>query len=148
MDKFKKDLQTRIRMLVCYNSILIIMVSFDLFHPTAGQSEFTLGFMSGVNVGLYIAVQALLIYLVFKYQGALRKEDKLRELYIYENDERCKYIRAQIGGVGINIILGGLAIGTIISGFYNEIVFFVLLSTLMFSALVKGILKVYFNRKV
>ena len=104
--------------------------------------------MSGVNVGLYIAVQALLIYLVFKYQGALRKEDKLRELYIYENDERCKYIRAQIGGVGINIILGGLAIGTIISGFYNEIVFFVLLSTLMFSALVKGILKVYFNRTV
>ena len=126
MDKFKKDLQTRIRMLVCYNSILIIIVSFGLFHPTAGQSEFTLGFMSGVNVGLYIAVQALLIYLVFKYQGALRKEDKLRELYI----------------------LGGLAIGMIISGFYNETVFFVLLSTLMFSALVKGILKVYFNRKI
>ncbi|VYU66738.1 Uncharacterised protein [Clostridium paraputrificum] len=33
-------------------------------------------------------------------------------------------------------------------GFYNETVFFVLLSTLIFSALVKGILKVYFNRKV
>ena len=62
MDKFKKDLQTRIRMLVCYNSILIIIVSFGLFHPTAGQSEFTLGFMSGVNVGLYIVPS---IYLLF-----------------------------------------------------------------------------------
>ena len=101
MDKFKKDLQTRIRMLVCYNSILIIMVSFGLFHPTAGQSEFTLGFMSGVNVGLYIAVQALLIYLVFKYQGALRKEDKLRELYIYENDShRWSWYKYHFRGLG------------------------------------------------
>lgn len=148
MDKFKKDLEIRIRMLACYNIVLIIMVFFGLFHPTAGESEFVLGFMSGVNIGLYVAVQAMLIKLVFKYTSALREQERLKALYIYENDERRKYIRTQIGGVGINIILGGLAIGTIIAGFYSEIVFFVLLSTLIFSALVKGILKVYFNRKI
>ena len=148
MEKFKNDLQSRIGILVCYNSVLIIMASFGFFHPTAGQSEFTLSFMLGVNVGLYVAVQGLLIYFAFRYSAALRSQEKLKALYIYENDERRKFIQTQIGGVGINIILGGLAISTIIAGFYNETIFFVLLSALIFSAFVKGILKIYFNRKI
>lgn len=56
VEKFINDFQSRIGILVCYNSVLIIMASFGLFHPTAGQSEFTLSFMSVVNVGLYVAV--------------------------------------------------------------------------------------------
>jgi hypothetical protein len=62
-------------------------------------------------------------------------------------DERRKLIKDKIGGTGLNISLGGIATATIISGFFNEIVFLSLMGALIFMASVKGILKVYYRNK-
>jgi hypothetical protein len=89
-----------------------------------------------------------MIYNISKYIAALKSDEKLTALYIAENDERNRFIEAQIGGKGINVILGALALGTAISGFINSVVFITMLCALMFSTLVKVVLKLYYNKKV
>ncbi len=148
MEHFRNALRRRMVLLVMYNIVLIAVVGFGLLLPTAGQSEGAASFMTGFLLGLYAAVQGALVRLAVKYTAALKNKEKLKAEYIYENDERQKFIQAQIGGTGIHIILGGLTIGTIAAGFLNETVFFTLLCALAFSVLVKGALKIHYNRKV
>lgn len=148
MKKFRQKLKLRVGIMSFYNLLLLILVALGLFHPTAGSSKPTLEFMSGFNVAIFAVVQISLVYFLVKYFRALRDEDKLETLYIYENDERRKFIQGQIGGVGINILLACFALGTIGASFFNEIVYFSLLATLVLTALVKGSLKQYFIRKV
>ena len=148
MELYKKKLQTRFSFLILYNSILILFVAaFGFFHPTAGSSESMADFMSGVNVGIYALIQLYLVFRLAKYVAVLNDDAKMKALFIYENDERRKMIQSRIGGLGINIIIASLTIATIASGFFNETIYLTLLCTLLFCALVKGILKFYFNKK-
>ncbi len=148
MENFRRRIRSRIRVMAGYNSILVILISRGLFHPTAGTTEAASGFMSGLNVGLVLFIQLGLTYLLVKYGRAIKDEEKLETFYIYENDERRKFINNQIGGVAINILLALFALGTVGAGFFNETVFFTLLASLLLTAFVKGILKIYFIRKV
>ena len=148
MEKFKQTLKNRTKYVVMYNALVLIGISIGVFHPTAGVNDHMLGFMSGANVGMIIGIQFLCIILLTKYYSALKNEEKLKKLYIEETDERRQFIQTKIGGVAINIILLGLAAGVIIAGFYNYIVYFTLLSALIFTALVKGALKIYYNKAV
>lgn len=148
MENFKKTLQMRMRLLAVYNFFLLMLIVIGVFHPTAGTTQHVTDFMSGANVGLYAAIQAGLIAAVTKYGAALKDEGKRKALYIEENDERRKYIFTQMGGMAINICLGGLMLATVTAGFYNQTVYFTLLGVLGFCALVKGGLKLYYNKNV
>jgi hypothetical protein len=100
------------------------------------------------SIGLAISAEIVGIFTWSKYTQALRDEEKLKELYIFETDERNVMIRVKTGGTAINMIMGALVCAALIAGIFNETVFFTLVATLFFIALVKGILKVYYNRKL
>lgn len=70
-------------------------------------------------------------------------EKELKKLYIKENDERTIMIMQRTGAIGINMFIIGLGFGTIIAGFFNEIVFFTLLVATLVTSLVKGLFKIY-----
>ena len=159
MEKFKRALQQRLRLTILYIVLVDIFMILgvlhfiiginvlEVLHFTMGINEHLRDYIAGFNLGLYIVVQTMLVMLMVKYVTALRDEKKLKELYIAENDERSKFIRTQIGGTGLNIIVGGIALGTVISGFFNEIVFFTLLGVLLFTVLVKAVLKFMYFKK-
>lgn len=103
--------------------------------------DFARGFQGGVAFALLLGLLAL-----FLAAGHVMKNDaKLEKLFIAEQDERNRYIRNRIGGVGINVMLVLLAVAAIIAGFFNETVFFTLFGTLACISLLKSGLKLYFR---
>jgi hypothetical protein len=50
--------------------------------------------------------------------------------------------------MAINIIMAALVLATIVSGVFSEIVYFTLLVTLLFVAILKGALKLYYRKKM
>jgi len=147
MEKFKATLKKRLAVALLYNAVILILLVFGVFFMSKGSSDYIRGYVSGYNLGFCVGIQFVTIYLMVRYYKAIRNEEKLKALYIYENDERNKFIQTKIGGLGINIAIAGLAIGTIVSGYFNETVFFTLSAAMIFTALVKGILKIVYSNK-
>lgn len=145
MDKYRGALKRRSIQSALYG---VILAALTVVGCIVGAQRQVPDFMLGFDVGVCLGVEGVLIYYLCKYAAALRSEEKLKALYIAENDERTKYIAALIGGAGLNIIIGGLAAATLIAGFFSAVVFFTLLAALVFTVLVKVVLSLYYSRKV
>ncbi|HAS74522.1 MAG TPA: hypothetical protein DCS67_10290 [Clostridiales bacterium UBA8960] len=143
LTRFKSKLQKRNILATAYNFfvVLIILINRSLGKELALPDEsihFTIGF--------FVGIQLLVIIGMFKTQSALRDDAKLRALYIKEHDERTLSIEEKIGGPGINLIIAALGLATIIAIYLNQTVFFTLLSTLIFTVIVKAALKLYYRK--
>lgn len=146
MEKFKEMLKKRIRWALFYNSIFVIVISSGLVYKNIGGNERVHDFISGSLVGIILGIQIMIIYYIRKYQSILKDDKKLKKTYIYENDERRKLINIKIGGIGINVLIVSLAMGVVVAAFYNVTVYFTLIGVLIFSVLIKIILKIYLNK--
>ncbi len=149
MEKFKNVLNKRIVVMNTFNLLAVSFIALsNIYRATIYTKNVDIADMiHGFQVGIFIGLEFMMVMFVFRYRKALRSETELKKLYIEEMDERRKLIKDKIGGTGLNICLGGIATATIISGFFNEIVFLSLMGALIFMALVKGILKVYYRNK-
>lgn len=146
MEKFKKKLQTRLALSALYSAVILTFLVLGVFRMTNGSNGHISDFISGFNFGGCIGVQCVMLYFMGKYIGALKSEEKLKQLYIEEHDERNLFIAAKIGGAAVNLIIGGLALGTIAAGYINETAFFVMLAAVIFSVFVKLAFKLYYRR--
>ena len=105
------------------------------------------GFIDGFQVGVASCLLGVMIIFAVKYFIAISRPDRLKKLYIFETDERRIFIKQKTGNLGMNIIIYGLAVGTSVAGNLNNTVFFSLLGACLFVTLVRGIMKLYYNRK-
>lgn len=145
MEQYRVKLKKRLAGSAFYIlAMLLLVFGIHFAGNKFGAPDNAIGFSSGLLLGLL----AVMIFFVIKYWAALRNEAKLRALYIEEQDERCKYIETRVGGIGINIIIGGLTLGVAVAVYFDPLVFFTLLAALLFSLLVKGALKLYFRNKI
>lgn len=144
MDKFKKSVKKRLVIMRVYSAAIAILLILSTFFSF---TEFEIG---PVNFALGVCLGAMILVLfgMRKYAMAMRNDESIKRLFIEENDERHKFIIAKTGGHAINIVIFGLLLGAIISGFFNEMIFLSLLGATFFSALVKGCLKWYYVRNV
>lgn len=140
MEKFKQQLRHRIFYVGVYCGIVIALNILAIFF---NLESFAAAFASGVSWG----IGGVMIFYVVRYRAALKDEEKLKKLYIEENDERQKLIDAKIGSSGIDILAMFLLLAMIISNFFNQTVFYTLFSTVIFIILVKFALKFYYNKK-
>ncbi len=140
MEKFKQQLRRRIFNVGIYCGIVIILNILAIFFNLESLAA---AFASGVCWGL----GAVMMFYVIKYRAALKNEEKLKELFIEENDERQKLIDAKIGRTGIVISAMFLLLAMVISNFFNQTVFYTLLAAVMFIVLVQLVLKFYYNKK-
>lgn len=145
MDNFRIVLKRRLGAAVAYNVlVLLVIVLGRVLGNYLALNGLSLCFATGFLIGL----QLVMLYFMHKYHTAIQDEDKLKKVYIEENDERGQYIASRIGGTGINLVIAGLSLAMLIACFIDRTVFFSLLGALFFSVLVKGALKLYYNRKV
>ena len=145
MDKFTATLKKRLAFAALYNAAVLLLVGLGTaFGSKLGLDGLGLSF----TMGFFVGIQIVMVYFIGKYLGALKNEEKRKALYIEENDERNKFIEAKIGGVGINVIMCGLSLAVLVAVYLNKAVFFTLLGALLFCALVKLGLKVYYRNKV
>jgi len=144
MEKFKTALKRRIILSGVLCLVLLALLLLNVFRVSPGTDEHVNSFISGYNAGFTSAVLAISLVVALNYLFTLRSEEKLKKLYIAETDERSRFINAKIGGMGMNLLLGGLCLGTIAAGYFNATVFFTLLGTVVFATMLKlGLLLVY-----
>ena len=145
MDKFKGKVKARavssiIIFIVLISSYLILFLNQDRISSMPSR-------IMSFNSGVLFSIGILLLIDIFKKLRVVKSEKGLKELYIEENDERIILIMQKTGAIGINICILGFGFATMIAGFFNETVFFTLLATTLFTALVKGIFKMYYYKK-
>jgi hypothetical protein len=144
MEAYKKTITIRIGLMTAFIVIVLIVdVTQMLVDFGTVVSERVWSFSLGLMIGTEMVVAVIL----GKYLRALRDGNVLKALFIAETDERNVMIRTKTGGMTVNIIMGTLALFAPISGVFNETVFFTLLATLLFVALLKAVLKLYYRRK-
>ena len=141
MEKFREALKRRMRFggLYCCFMMFPNVILNHLF----GGEPFTHFIM-----GAMIASEAMIIGLITAYGFALKNEDYLRKLYIKENDERRHFIKSKAAVTGIKVLLAGLFLAMMISGYFSKTVFFTLFGVEIFIALIMLSLKFYYNDKI
>jgi len=148
MDEFKKKLVSR--QILFFVGLIVLGAAFlfsEQFGTDATASPDLADFISGVQAGCAAALLVVMVVFIVKYFMAMQSPDKLKSLYISETDERKLFIQQKTGGIGMNIIGYGLIAGTVISGNLNDIVFFTLLGTTFFVAVVRSFFEVYYRKK-
>lgn len=141
MEKFKKKVKQHLIMAGIYCVIVVILnVIAVVLDSDNNAVAFALGFSVGIG--------AVVVFFMVKYLRALKDDEKLKQLYIEETDERRMYIKAKIGGKGMDLTIMFLALSMLISNFFNEVVFFTLFAATMFVVLLKFVLELYYTKKV
>lgn len=150
MENYKKKIKRRALLLflaiLCGIAIAVAAYFVALnrgLYPDAARREYMTGFLFGVLTAwvALIAVQAI------RYLRLLKNDEALRQLRIKEEDERTRLILEKAGGLGFNIALGALSLGGIIAWFFSPAVAITLMAVLLFMALVKGSLKLYYHHR-
>lgn len=143
---FRNTLKKRLVWLITLNCLVLVLLALTAFFrdKTAGAvSEFINGFQTGI----FSVAQLSLLLIIIRYIRVLKNEEKLKKLYIEENDERAIWIRDKIGGFGFLFSVVMIATATVIAGFFNIIVFCTLFAVTFFMVIVKASLKIYYKSK-
>lgn len=149
MEKFKGNLKKKLAFMMTFNGLVVIFVVLTAIYGniTTGRSQDIADMIHGFQVGIFIGIQIAMLTYITKYKKALKIENELKKLYIEENDERKKFIQDKIGVIGFTFTLGVIATATVISGFFNQIVFATLFGVLIFIIIVIAFLKFYYDNK-
>jgi len=145
MELFKKKLKTRI-VLLC--AVLLLFVAILLYNQFGASDALKDSLAFSFQCGVSASGSIVLVFWLMKYRGALKDETKLRMLYNEEKDERMSAIRAKAGIPMVLILSMALVLGGMISGYFNETVFVVLIGTALFQLLVSLGVKLYYKAKM
>lgn len=141
MENYKQTLRKRVIFAGIYFAVLLLLIAAAaIFKLNEPATFFTLGFGSGTLV--------LMIIYIVRSLSALNNEEKIKNLYIKENDERQKYINAKVGGTGLNISMLFLILVMLVSNYFNRTVFLTIMAVVLFIIAVKFVLILYYNNKV
>lgn len=146
MNKFKAQIRNRtIFLIILFVSMIsIYLILFLNQDKLSSPSNDIINFHGGALSSFSI----LIILHIVRNLRAIRNENKLKKLYIGENDERSIMIMQKTGAFGINICIIGFACATIIAGYFNKVVFSTLLGATLFVTIVKGLFKLYYRNKL
>lgn len=147
MAEFRGQVTKRMRgwVVTCVMSIAVIGLSMSMMAWETGTHLD--GFIAGVQVGLFLTALLISIRELVKCRKALRSDDALDALYREETDERTRFIKDKMGGIGLDALIYILMVATVAAGFFDVTVFFTLLGVLACSAFLKAGLRAYFGTK-
>lgn len=146
MDKFKQKIQAR---MVWISAVMIISAVVYFILPLYKDMLPVIpDFIRGFHAGAFAGIEIIMVFFLVRYAISLRSEKELKKLYIEENDERTLMIMQKSGAAGMTLCIIGFAIATIAAGFFDKTVFFVLLGATLFTAMIKGFIKIYYHRKL
>ena len=143
MEKFRKNVEKRLQVdiTVCLCSLALY---FALLFVTKGASDFA----QNISMGVFIGMELVTVYNLAAAYTALHNEEKLKEMYINETDERNIAIGKESSQKGSTISMVGIAMAAITAGFFDEKICITLCAVLFFSALVTIIVNLYYKRKM
>ncbi|WP_258199974.1 DUF2178 domain-containing protein [Paenibacillus endoradicis] len=85
----------------------------------------------GVQVGIFIGMQIIILLFGKKLRAALRNESLLKTLYIEEHDERKKLIMEKASSLSLYVTLFSVSLAAIVFGFFNVTISITLFAVLI-----------------
>ena len=119
-------------------------IYFGISALTQGASDFARGLTAGVLCGLEVTAVFNLVRLFM----ISHDDEKLKQLYITETDERNISIEKESAKKSQLIIMFGIAVADIVFGYFDETVAKVLSTVLMLSAVVTIAVRKYYDTKM
>ncbi|WP_315372660.1 hypothetical protein MKY95_17290 [Paenibacillus sp. FSL P4-0176] len=146
MDKYKIKIKTRknVLSLVAAATLLIYV---GLIFYRGGLPDLP-SFIKGFHTGAFIGVEVAVAFFLVRYIKASNNEAELKKQYIEENDERSVMILQRAGTLSTAIILIGLGVASVIAGFFNPLIFYTLLTCLLFVLIVFFALWMFYAREI
>jgi len=146
VDKFKIKVETRKNVLSLV-AVAMILIYVGLIFYRGGLPALP-SFIKGFHTGAFIGVEVVITYFVVRYIKASKSEAELKKQFIEENDERSVTILQSASTLSVAIILISLGIASVIAGFFNPMIFYTLLTCLLFVLIVFLALWMYYARKI
>jgi uncharacterized membrane protein len=105
-------------------------------------------FIKGFHIGAFIGFEVIAVSYLGKCMKARRDDTEMKKMYIEENDERTGLILRNASTLGMSVILMGLGVAAIVSGFFSATIFFTLMACLLFVLVVFFGLWAYYAKKL
>lgn len=105
-------------------------------------------FLQGFRTGLFGGMVAVAVIGMVKSALALRSDEKLRTLYVSENDERNRTIERLSAANTLTSALAALALSGLVASFYSFTVCMTLIAVAGAMAVIKVGLRVYYQKTV
>ena len=148
MNDFKLKLQKNNRTYRIFIAIsLLCLIGMVVFLIIYGRTEEGSGPQSGIT-GFFAAMIAVSLMHIKRNKKALNDEKLLKELYIRNTDERSNQIFKEAGKTSFIITIGGLAVATILSGYFSYVVSCTLSCCMGFIMLVYLGVTLYYRKKM
>ena len=141
MEKFRKQLIFRTVFVFIF--IVFVTAAYIVIYTNIGEKSVSAAYSSGFCTGL-LAVAA--VYAA-RYIPAFKDEEKLKKLYVAENDERERLIREKTASGSFSVCAFILGAGIVISTLVSPPTAGVLAVVLGGMALIKMIFNFYYRRK-
>jgi len=147
LEKMKKDIQKRVKqnigLLAC--SVIFLIVAASRTIPVQLETESASDYVSGFQLGLLIVLVIYFLNNVVKYNKALKEEKLLKQIYYKEHDERMNYINQKVGESSMWITTVILTIVTVVTGYFNFIVFCTMIAVILLQGMIQILLKWYYT---
>lgn len=144
MDAYKKKMRLRIK-LVGFAAVTTALI-YVVFTFYRDQLPVLSSFIKGFHTGAFIGLELIAVWYLIKCIRAMKNDKEMKKMYIAENDERTGQIIRNASTLGISVVLIGLLIALIVSGFLSATVFFTLMGILLFVLIVFFSLWGYYER--
>lgn len=141
MEKFRKQLIFRTVFVFIF--VVLIAAAYIVIYANIDEKPVSAAYSSGFCTGLLAAAA---VYAA-RYIPAFKDEEKLKKLYVAENDERERFIREKTASGSFSVFAFILGAGIVISTLVSPATASVLAVVLAVMVLVKMIFNFYFRRK-
>lgn len=148
MEKFKKTIQKRIWMITIVVGIFSILLALQVSNKFVSiiPNQNYVDFLRGFRFGLLVAVVGIGVYSIFYYLTSLNNADKLKNIYIKENDERTCEIDKRSGMASFKVMIIILILAAIIVGYFSLAGFIALIGAVLLELIVRLILYCYYSK--
>ncbi|MDE5834670.1 MAG: hypothetical protein K2H26_04030, partial [Ruminococcus sp.] len=117
MEDFKVKLTRKYRM-IGRNCCFAALIYFGLTHLVKGADDFAVGLVSGMYSGIMIVS----VFNLARIHKALHNEEKLKEMYIQQTDERNIAISKETMKTSSVVSLMATAFAVLVAGFFSPFI--------------------------
>lgn len=151
MENFKNKIKSRRNLLIYLGLIFTIFVLitgvWGYNNSIINNDEHLGSFLQGASAGAFAGCLLVILKTIFKYNSILKDENKLKLMYIEENDEREILIRDKMGRSSSYIVFGGTVVCAIVTSYIDTTISLTLFLLIVFMVIVKVITKFYYKAK-
>ncbi len=142
---FSQTIKLRIRILWV---IVVLMLAYMVIISElgGGDSRIMTPLAESVSRIIFFGGLIFVCYRIYFNKKLLENRLLLKEKFLDEQDERNQYLHDKSGGFVVDVLMILLLFSTVTTALFDMVAFYVSLSVLIATVLLKGITYLYYNR--